>query len=139
MSELIDRQAFIENERKLYCEDCDRRKGTKNGKPNVICYEIGEAPCRACWLDDALTDLEDFPTASPWHRVEEELPKEEGRYFIAVFYKGKWLYNVAWFVKDIGDILGVPGSDGNGGFVSNSAEVYPDCWMMPIEPPKEDE
>ena len=67
MSELIDRQAFIENERKLYCEDCDRRKGTKNGKPNVICYEIGEAPCRACWLDDALTDLEDFPTASPWH------------------------------------------------------------------------
>ena len=75
MSDLIDRQAFIENERKLYCEDCDRRKGTKNGKPNVICYEIGEAPCRACWLDDALTDLEDFPAASPWHRVEEELPK----------------------------------------------------------------
>lgn len=75
MSELIDRQAFIEQERKLYCEDCDRRKGTKNGKPNVICYEIGEAPCRACWLDDALTDLEDFPAASPWHRVEEEIPK----------------------------------------------------------------
>lgn len=75
MSELIDRQAFIENERKLYCEDCDRRKGTKNGKPNVICYEIGEAPCRACWLDDALTDLEDFPAASPWHRVEDGLPE----------------------------------------------------------------
>ena len=75
MSELIDRQAFIEQDRRLYCEDCDRRKGTKNGKPNVICYDIGEAPCRSCWLDDALTDLEDFPTASPWHRVEEELPK----------------------------------------------------------------
>lgn len=74
MSELIDRQAFIENERKLYCEDCDRRKGTKNGKPNVICYEIGEAPCRACWLDDALDDLEDFPASSQWHRVEEGLP-----------------------------------------------------------------
>jgi hypothetical protein len=74
MSELIDRQAFIENERKLYCEDCDRRKGKKDGKLTV-CYEIGEAPCRFCWLDDALTDLEDFPTASPWHRVEEELPK----------------------------------------------------------------
>lgn len=76
MSYLIDRQAFIEQERKLYCEDCDRRKGTKNGKSNVICYEIGEAPCRACWLDDALTDLEDFPTASPWHRVEERLPDD---------------------------------------------------------------
>ena len=82
MSELIDRQSFIENERKLYCEDCDRRKGTKNGKPNVICYEIGEAPCRACWLDDALTDLEDFPTASPWHRVEDGLP-ESGTHVLA--------------------------------------------------------
>ena len=59
--ELIDRQAFIERERKLYCEDCDRRKGMKNGKLTV-CYEIGEAPCRSCWLDDALTDLEDAPT-----------------------------------------------------------------------------
>ena len=84
MSELIDRQAFIENERKLYCEDCDRRKGTKNGKPNVICYEIGEAPCRACWLDDALTDLEDFPTASPWHRVEEELPNFSGKVLVNI-------------------------------------------------------
>lgn len=80
----------------------------------------------------------DAPAASPWHRVEEELPEKEGRYFVAVFYEGKWLYNVAWFVKDIGDILGVPGSDGIGGFVSNSTEVYPDCWMMPIEPPKEE-
>ena len=61
MSELIDRQAFIERERKLYCEDCDRRKGMKNGKLTVY-YEIGEAPCRSCWLDDALTDLEDAPT-----------------------------------------------------------------------------
>lgn len=59
--ELIDRQAFIERERKLYCEDCDRRKGMKNGKL-TICYEIGDAPCRSCWLDDALTDLEDAPT-----------------------------------------------------------------------------
>ena len=85
MSELIDRQAFIEQERKLYCEDCDRRKGTKNGKPNVICYEIGEAPCRACWVDDVLTDLEGFPTASPWHRVDEP-PKQNGAY--AVCWKG---------------------------------------------------
>lgn len=92
------------------------------------------------WQDgqDLLDRINALPTASPWHRVVEELPEKEGRYFIAVFYKGKWLYNVAWFVKDIGDILGVPGSDGKGGFVSNSTEVYPDCWMMPAEPPKEE-
>lgn len=85
MSELIDRRAFIEQERKLYCEDCDRRKGTKNGKPNVICYKIGEAPCRACWLDDALTDLEDFPAVSPWHRVEEDSP--DGNEDAVIYYE----------------------------------------------------
>ena len=110
MSELIDRQAFIENERKLYCEDCDRRKGTKNGKPTVICYEIGEAPCRACWLDDALTDLEDFPAASPWHRVEEP-PKEDGWYILG--FLSRWRDGNWWIPK------------------------FPDYWMT-AEPPKED-
>ena len=118
MSELIDRQSFIENERKLYCEDCDRRKGTKNGKPNVICYEIGEAPCRACWLDDALTDLEDFPAASPWHRVEEP-PKEEGKYLV---YDGRGNYHVAWWGQRLGWCY--------------DPKFF--RYWMPIEPPKED-
>ena len=127
MRELIDRQAFIENERKLYCEDCDRRKGTKNGKPNVICYEIGEAPCRACWLDDALGDLEDFPTASPWHRVEEP-PKEDGKY-VAINVKTKWWYearyeNGNWKAVDL--------------FGQRWGVIHPTHWMT-IEPPKEDE
>lgn len=137
MSELIDRQAFIENERKLYCEDCDRRKGTKNGKPNVICYEIGEAPCRACWLDDALTDLEDFPAASPWHRVEEEMPDEVGSYLVyAPTYIGgsssaKECKAGVMFAKWL-----------KGGHWSIEVGYYkrPGCvthWM-PIEPPKED-
>ena len=118
MSELIDRQSFIEQERKLYCEDCDRRKGTKNGKPNVICYEIGEAPCRACWLDDALGDLEDFPTASPWHRVKEP-PKEEGKYLV---YDGRGNYHVAWWGQRLGWCY--------------DPKFF--CYWMPIEPPKEE-
>ena len=81
-------------------------------------------------------DLQPTIAAPRWVRCEEP-PKDEGRYFIAVKYKGKWLYNVAWYVKDIGDILGIPG-DGTGCFVNNSTEVYPDYWMMP-EPPKEGE
>lgn len=135
MSELIDRQAFIENERKLYCEDCDRRKGTKNGKPNVICYEIGEAPCRACWLDDALTDLEDFPTAAPcWHRVDEP-PKKTAKYLVwvdvnnGVFVAYPELrtatYNVVyerWYV------------DGD----QRTEWIGTPRYWMPIEPPKED-
>ena len=74
--------------------------------------------------------------APRWVRCEDEMPKDEGRYFISVNYKGKWLYNVAWYVKDIGDILGIP-SDGTGGFANNSTEVCPDYWMMP-EPPREE-
>ena len=80
MSDLIDREAFIEHERKLYCEDCDRRKGIKNGKL-TFCYEIGEAPCRSCWGDAVLTDLEDFPTAPRWVRCEEP-PKTHMWYFV---------------------------------------------------------
>ncbi len=59
--DMVDRESFLRSERKLYCEDCSRRKGTKNGKPNVICYEIGEAPCRACGIGDVLDDLECYP------------------------------------------------------------------------------
>ena len=124
MSELIDRQAFIEQERKLYCEDCDRRKGTKNGKPNVICYEIGEAPCRACWLDDALTDLEDFPTASPWHRVEEP-PKQNGAFAVACVYDGKlyWCKGIYFDGKWLREGDGI--------------ELPADYWMPVPAPPKE--
>jgi len=62
MPKYIEREAFIEAKRKQYCADCDRRKGMKNGKMR-FCYEIGEAPCRACYVDDLLTDVEDFPAA----------------------------------------------------------------------------
>ena len=62
MADYIEREAFVEQKRKQYCEDCDRRKGMKNGKYKTL-YEIGEAPCRACGIDDMLNDVEDFPAA----------------------------------------------------------------------------
>lgn len=62
MAEYIEREAFIEQKRKQYCEDCTRRKGMRNGKYKTL-YEIGEAPCRACEIDDVLNDVEDFPAA----------------------------------------------------------------------------
>ena len=62
MKEYIDREAFVERYRKQFCEDCDRRKGIKNGKLKY-CYEIGDAPCRACDIDDMLNYVEDFPAA----------------------------------------------------------------------------
>lgn len=60
--EYIKREAFREQEREKYCKGCARRKGKRNGKYKTL-YEIGEAPCRACEIDDVLNDVEDFPAA----------------------------------------------------------------------------
>ena len=62
MAEYIDRDAFIAQKRELYCKDCDRRKGMKNGKYRIL-YDIGDVPCRACGIEDVLSDVEDFPAA----------------------------------------------------------------------------
>ena len=50
---LIDADATIKYLREFRCKDCDRRKGMKNGKI-CFCYEIGEAPCRACDIGDTV-------------------------------------------------------------------------------------
>lgn len=62
MDEYIERDAFIADQRHLYCENCDRRKGMKNGKLKFV-YDIGEAPCRACDIGDLLDAVEDYPAA----------------------------------------------------------------------------
>lgn len=62
MAEFIDKQAFLEGQRHLYCENCEKRKGMKRGKMQFV-YEIGDAPCRSCGYGDVLDDLEDFPAA----------------------------------------------------------------------------
>ena len=141
MSDLIDREAFLKQERKYYCEDCDRRKGMKNGKL-TLCYEIGEAPCRACWCDDVLTDLEDFPADTRWVRCEEK-PKDRQECFVA--YKGPlgFIYNSAIFYDDLNSGLGEDiFEDGTSGFVLDCEVGYAltsmDYWM-PIEPPMEGE
>lgn len=60
--EYIEREAFLTQKREQYCKDCSRRKGMRNGKYKTL-YEIGEAPCRSCRIDDVLNDVEDFPAA----------------------------------------------------------------------------
>lgn len=58
---LIDADALEDDVMERYCKDCEKRKGIKRGKWRVI-YEIGEAPCRACDVDDMKTELEEAPT-----------------------------------------------------------------------------
>lgn len=56
---LIDADAMIEYLHEFRCKDCERRKGMKNGK-SVFCYEIGDAPCRACDIGDAIDLLDEY-------------------------------------------------------------------------------
>lgn len=62
MSRYIDVDKFIEDKRNAYCKDCDMRKGVKNGVV-TICYDIGDAPCRICGINDMLDELDDYTTA----------------------------------------------------------------------------
>lgn len=83
--------------------------------------------------------VENAPTvepASPWHRVEEP-PKEEGRYWCAVWFDGHWIFDAAWYTHDISTVIDVPCCERVGGFYKGNTEVHPDYWM-PIEPPKEE-
>lgn len=57
----IDADARIDDLMERYCKECDKRKGMKNGKRQFI-YEIGDAPCRACEVDDVKAELEEAPT-----------------------------------------------------------------------------
>lgn len=68
MAEYIDRDALIKQMR-TYCEVCERRKGKKDGRIRFI-YEIGEAPCRACYIDDMVDSIEGFPAADVVSRDE---------------------------------------------------------------------
>ena len=61
---LIDADALLDEVMNRHCNDCDRRKGIKNGKYRII-YSIGDAPCRACEVDDFKDQIEDAPTIEP--------------------------------------------------------------------------
>lgn len=62
MSRYIDADALLDTVFEVHCKECESRKGIKNGKLKVI-YEVGEAPCKSCGVNDMREYLEDAPTA----------------------------------------------------------------------------
>ena len=61
MARLIDADEAIKAIYERHCMECVSRKGMKNGKVRVL-YDIGDAPCRACLIDDMKTMIDDAPT-----------------------------------------------------------------------------
>ena len=73
---LIDADALMDDVSKRYCEECEKRRGIKKGKQTII-YEIGDAPCRACSVDDMKYELETAPTIEvrkkgKWIRLDKD-------------------------------------------------------------------
>lgn len=68
---LIDADAFIKQKTEQICENCDRRRGMKDGKlTKRFVYAIGDAPCRACDTGDMLDYVDDAPTIIPGEEGE---------------------------------------------------------------------
>ena len=114
MSELIDRQALrAAHGLGSDCHDCKRDMKSCQYDRDYSLMDFCE------WLDDA-------PTASPWHRVEEELPND-GEW--AIFTNGK-VVSVERFKEDAYNHF----------FPASQWFDFEDAiaWMPLPEPPKED-
>ena len=104
MSELIDRQALL--------DECLNH------------YEVGNIE-QNCTMDWICKTVRNFPAASPWHRVEEELP-EIGK--IVLVYDDWDRLSICQLDKQYRWLR-----QGGGWF-----DVPYVRYWMPIEPPKED-
>ncbi len=58
---IIDADALIDELTQRCCKNCVKRMGMKNGKREMV-YEIGDAPCLACEVNDMKVELDDAPT-----------------------------------------------------------------------------
>ena len=58
---IIDADALIDELTQRCCKNCVKRMGMKNGKREMV-YEIGDAPCLACEVNDIKVELDDAPT-----------------------------------------------------------------------------
>lgn len=120
--EYIEREAFLAEQRHLYCENCVRRKGMKNGKMKFV-YAIGDAPCRACDIGDMLDSVEDYPAA-------DVAPVRHGRWVKA---RGSWFTpggDPVWECSECGKGMHVYGVE-HGSYGSDVADgqwvACPNC------------
>ena len=69
----------------------------KNGKMR-FCYDIGDAPCRACDVDDMVEDVDNFPAAdvedgkrAAWISVKDGLPGDNDDVIGAILKTDEWV------------------------------------------------
>ena len=98
---------------------------------------------KATWQEPSYTDpinvltevrdrINEIPAASPWHRVEDELPKESGEYIVA-FHPCYW-DNVNTEVTKVG----IDNFRGKSAWAKKKFQRVTH-WMEKPEPPQEEE
>ena len=91
---LVDADAVAKHLHEFRCADCDRRKGLKNGKIQ-FCYEIGDAPCRACDIGDTIEYFLDEDIAPTVDAIPVEWLRDK---MLDLQNKDKALSRAAWLV-----------------------------------------
>lgn len=112
MSELIDREA-LKDAVKRYAGEPIKKKDRK---------------CQAICLD-MLGTIDAQPTASPWHRVEEELPKDGETVLIYCENTGGIVKSHYHEYRRAGKLVD---------FLFSGGAYFPKYWMPLPEPPKEE-
>ena len=142
---LIDADATIKYLREFRCKDCNRRKGMKNGKIR-FCYEIGDAPCRACDIGDTIDyflDEDISPTVDAvilkeqeWHIFHEN---EDGVMDVECIPNNGEEFLL--YRKHLGDMIVAPWGDDDWAEYACTADGEPfedgDAWMELPKPPKQ--
>lgn len=98
--EYVKKDDFIAEKRWLYCEHCKHREGKKRGKQTVL-YEIGEAPCKSCGINDMLEEIEYFHAADvrenthgTW-KHEHQASTSGGTYAVIRCSECGWAYPIS--------------------------------------------
>ena len=126
MSELIDRAEAVERLLALTVYKSKREliEAVEKSVSNENGWAGGVAEC--------IDEIEDMPAASPWHRVEDELPKGPGEYIVA--------YHPCWWedVEESVTKVGIYNFRGKSAWAKKKFQRVTHLMEKP-EPPKEDE
>lgn len=132
----IDADALKKQIEDFHCKGCDNYNFVR---------------CRACWVDDTLSYLDDAPTVGEWNNVKDMLPVETHSIFWRFHGTEKWT-STMWMQQSDKVLVTVAFKDGTkivttgethdgvwNTRISRALEPVVTHWQAMPEPPEEEE
>ena len=132
---LIDADELKKQIEDFHCKGCDNYNFVR---------------CRACWVDDTLSYLDEAPTVGEWVSVKSSLPKEHPSIFAPFYGTDRWS-SAMWRNESDRVLVTIRFTDGtrtvdkgklqDGIWKTGVSPVLPQevtHWAVWPEPPKED-